>query len=121
MQFLTFSCLTSMYLITSAVVLGYTFTGQLKDCPHQYTTYAYHSYHQGWTFTCDKFSFSMYVLAMSSLTFDAIGLFAVTLLLVLGLRYQLPLILDLLDERDSTVASRRPALTVNDVEAAVEI
>jgi len=96
--FLVLSCLTSMYFISSATLLGLTFTGHINDCPHQYTvTYAYKA-HQGWTFTCDAFSLPMYLFVVAAISFDSIGFVAIVSLLILIIRFQIPLFVDLLDE-----------------------
>jgi hypothetical protein len=100
MQFLTFALLTTLYLISSGVLLGYTFSGKLRDCPHEYSVYAYHSFHHGWTFTCEKFNVGMYTLAVSSLAFDVIGCQALVLLLVLALCHQIPYAIALLEEKN---------------------
>lgn len=113
-----------MYLISSAVVLVLTFEGELRDCPHEYTMYAQHSYHRGWTFTCEKFSMPMYILGSASITFDAISLVGVTTLLALALRYQIPLFVDLLDSRESSTSSSLPdqhsSPKIRDEEAEVD-
>lgn len=102
LAFLTFALLTALYLISSGVLLGYTFSGKLRDCPHEYNVYAYHSFHHGWTFTCEKFNVGMYTLAVSSLAFDVIGFLALVVLLVLALCHQIPYAIALLEEKDKT-------------------
>jgi hypothetical protein len=106
--------LTTLYLISSGVLLGYTFSGKLRDCPHEYNVYAYHSFHHGWTFTCEKFNLGMYTLAVSSLSFDVIGFLALAALLVVSLTHQIPYAIALLDEKNK---AKRGYIIV-DVEAA---
>lgn len=114
LAFLTFALLTTLYLISSGVLLGYTFSGKLRDCPHEYSVYAYHSFHRGWTFTCEKFNVGMYTLAVSSLAFDVIGFQALVVLLVLALRHQIPYAIALLEEKNKV----ERGYTIVDVESA---
>jgi hypothetical protein len=114
--FIGFALLTSLYLISSGVLLSWTFGGHLRDCPHEYTVYAHHSYHRGWTFTCEKFNIGMYTLAVSALTFDVLSTGALFVLLIICIVHHFPYAIALLDER---ARRNRSYVLVTDEESLV--
>jgi hypothetical protein len=96
--FLVFALLSSLYIVSSIIILGYTFVGKLQDCPHEQTFYRQHVKYQVQSFTCEGFNAGMIALAAASATFDVIGLISLLLLFIITLLYQLPYILDRVDE-----------------------